>query len=123
RRLDDAPFDLSDDAVRIDHEPGVDRAPYLVQADLLVDRKLNDHSGIGGAVLVSREGEAAPATLASGCASLPFGHGSSLLDNGPCAGILGDRKPVLHRILPRPCAHALHPPFHPQNIRPRSTPP
>src|SRR4029079_15839267 len=87
RRLDDAALVLINDAVRIDHEPGIGRAPYVVQPDVFIDGKLNDDSVVGGLVLISREGKAASAALATGSAGLPFGHGGGLLDDGPRARV------------------------------------
>src|SRR4029078_56622 len=78
RRLGDAALDLIHDAVGIDHETGICRAPYVVQPYVFIDGKLNDDSGVGGLVLISREGKAASAALATGSAGLPFVHSGAL---------------------------------------------
>src|SRR5215470_49022 len=77
----------------------VPSTPNVTQGDGLVDRKLNDHSGIGRAVLVSGEGNAAAAAYATGSAWSPFRHGGNLLDHGASARIGCYRKPILHWIL------------------------
>ena len=83
-RLNDPAFELVDHAVRIDDQAGIGRAPHVMQGDCLVDRKLDDHSGIGGAVLVAGEANAAAAACAAGSARRPFRHAGNFLDH--CAG-------------------------------------
>src|SRR5262249_36660245 len=92
RRLNDPAFELIDHTVRIDDQTGMSRAPNVVQGDGLVDRKLNGYGRIGGAVLVSGEGNAAAAACAAGCAWIPFRHGGNLLDHRAGARIGGDRE-------------------------------
>src|SRR6476661_9391613 len=78
--LYDPAFELVDHAVRIDYQAGVSRTPHVMQGDCLVDRKLYDHSGVGGAVLVAREANAAATACAAGSARGPFRHRRNFLD-------------------------------------------
>src|SRR5262249_57065827 len=65
RRLDDASFKLVDHPVWIDDQAGVGCTPNAMQANILVNRKLNDNGGVRATIFVSGKGNSTHAARAT----------------------------------------------------------